>query len=114
MANWGEDKNFNGLLDPGEDRDPVNGVLDRGWNTKGGCGWQSRGGNPTGGIWHTGTIRETTLSCFDQCEKTSPGVMELLLTPVVEKVQPGLDAEGVAWQPNADASNVFNTVSPRC
>jgi hypothetical protein len=55
-ANWGEDKNFNGILDPGEDRDPVNGVLDRGWSTKGGCGWQSRGSNATGGIWHTGTI----------------------------------------------------------
>ena len=36
IANWGEDWNFNGVLDPGEDRDPVNGVLDKSWNTLGG------------------------------------------------------------------------------
>jgi len=54
LANWGEDRNFNGVLDPGEDRDPGNGVLDEGWSTLGGCGWQSRGAQETGGIWHTG------------------------------------------------------------
>ncbi|MCP3978373.1 MAG: S8 family serine peptidase [bacterium] len=69
IAQWGEDKNFNGLHDrrcdaphqhvpclsdgdcaalvppttcvSTEDRDPLNGVLDSNWGTGGGCGWQT-------------------------------------------------------------------------
>ncbi|MCP3982208.1 MAG: S8 family serine peptidase [bacterium] len=71
IAQWGEDKNFNGVNDrrcsppredlscfnnndclganpPAatclsiEDRDPLNNVLDRNWSNAGGCGWQTR------------------------------------------------------------------------
>ena len=71
VAQWGEDLNFNNVLDracsndpsrscqrdtdcPGgtctsrEDRDPVNGQLDRSWNIRGGCGWQTR---PPATLW---------------------------------------------------------------
>jgi hypothetical protein len=107
ITNWGEDLNFNGVLDPGEDRDPTGlpgGVPDTNWSTEGGCGWQSTA-DPfdaflTGGVWHTGTIDQTTVaSCFGpgsnrQCQsfETVGGGsgaltwMELLKTPIVQKV----------------------------
>jgi hypothetical protein len=106
VANWGEDKNFNNLLDPGEDREPApfgsGGTLDASWNTRGGCGWQTRGANPTGGIWHTGGIDLTSLACGAQCELVDTvvgtngvlGQWEMLITPVVQKVNSGLDGEG--------------------
>jgi hypothetical protein len=90
ISQWGEDLNFNNVLDPNEDRDPVNGVLDRSWNIKGGCGWQTRppatcsndsskgcfsnadctggatctGAATTGGIWHTGRIGLIAGNCL--------------------------------------------------
>jgi hypothetical protein len=73
IAQWGEDKNFNGINDGEcqeddtvwcestddcddaglgdvtcislEDRDDDNGVLDRNWSTNGGCGWQTKAPN---------------------------------------------------------------------
>jgi hypothetical protein len=111
IAQWGEDKNFNNINDGYcqeddtvwcedsddcddaglgdvtcislEDRDDNNGMLDRNWSTRGGCGWQSIAPNTCsndfrrscytnddcispgtctanpwgrGGIWHTGRI----------------------------------------------------------
>ncbi len=102
VANWGEDKNFNGVLDPGEDRDPINGALDSNWSTLGGCGWQTKGANPTGGIWHTGGIGLATGTCANQCELVDVlqgtagalGQWETLLTPVVQKVNLGVDGDG--------------------
>jgi len=106
VANWGEDKNFNSLLDPGEDREPAPfgsaGTLDAGWSTRGGCGWQTNSGNPTGGIWHTGGIDLTTLACGSQCELVDTivgtngvlGQWEMLVTPVISKVNTGVDADG--------------------
>ncbi len=109
IAQWGEDKNFNNVLDAGEDRDPANGVLDQNWSTRGGCGWQTRaGGQTTGGAWHTGRIDVNTLpNCLvdgnntGQCQsyekitgEGTKGWFELLLTPVVEKVNQDTDVNG--------------------
>jgi hypothetical protein len=102
-AQWGEDKNFNGLLDSGEDRDPANGVLDYGWGTRGGCGWQTNSAAPgtPGGVWHTGRVDVTTATtCLAngataaQCQRfeTVAGFFgeniwwELLVSPEFEKV----------------------------
>ena len=110
-ANWGEDKNFNNLLDPGEDRNPINGQLDNNWSTLGGCGWQTKSaGADTGGVWHTGRIDATTIPrCTSstgltaKChfyERAGFGIaqerfwMELLKTPELEKVNQDVDAEG--------------------
>ncbi len=111
LAQWGEDKNFNDILDTGEDRDPSNSLLDQNWSTKGGCGWQTKAltTSATGGVWHTGRIDVTTLSqcaksgsISSQCQtyETYPGITaqsywwELLETPVINKVNPTVDAEG--------------------
>ena len=116
IAQWGEDLNFNNIDDkrcsndasracvrgtdcvnPGtcnsvEQRDPADAILDKSWNTQGGCGWQTRapgscsnqatrgcytngdclaGGTcnlaspqTRGGIWHTGKIYGTTGTCL--------------------------------------------------
>jgi hypothetical protein len=113
IAQWGEDKNFNlvddkrctddislacnrdsdcvaGLCLSVEQRDPADGALDKSWNIRGGCGWQTRppgtcanlstqgcfddgdcpgadtctGSSTTGGIWHTGRIGGTTGDCL--------------------------------------------------
>jgi hypothetical protein len=110
IANWGEDENFNGVLDGSEDRDPINGVLDQNWSIAGGCGWQTKGGNTYGGIWHTGRIGDPTLvDCMvdgadpGQCQRTDvyPGTdsirhwWEFLVTPVIQKVHPDLDSENL-------------------
>ncbi len=101
LAQFGEDMNYNSVLDSGEDRDPVNLQLDQNWSTQGGCGWQTRGAITTGGVWHTGRIDTTALptctasgaaSARCQLTETIPGVFganqwwELLLTPVISKV----------------------------
>ncbi len=95
----------------GEDRDPVDGNLSLGWSTAGGCGWQTKSGNPTGGIWHTGLIKDTSSStCVDvgsnpsRCQSyevlpdgDSAGDnewWELLLTPVLNKVNQQVDGSG--------------------
>jgi hypothetical protein len=113
ISQWGEDLNFNDVDDkrctddPGriclrdsdclegtceslEQRDPADGVLDKNWNIRGGCGWQTRppgtcenlptqgcfddgdcpgsstctGPSTTGGIWHTGRIGGMTGVCL--------------------------------------------------
>ncbi|MCP3978631.1 MAG: S8 family serine peptidase [bacterium] len=118
IAQWGEDKNFNNLLDPTEDRDPVNGVLDQSWSTDGGCGWQTAAG-PTGGAWHTGRIGTTApASCLvqgnspGQCQayETISGSgggrrwLDLLITPPIEKVSSTAEVEIVnfAWNMSVD------------
>jgi hypothetical protein len=96
----------------GEDRNPANGVLDTAWSTLGGCGWQTKNpGDPTGGVWHTGLIRSPgTGTCLaagndpGDCQRywaqpdgDSVGDnnwWELLLTPVLHKVNTGLDGSG--------------------
>ena len=87
-----------------EDRNPVNGVLDASWSTAGGCGWQTKkGGDATGGVWHTGLIRNNDrITCLatgndpGDCQSyfAAPdgdlvgdnNWWELLLTPVLHKV----------------------------
>ena len=105
LAEWGEDKNFNNILDAGEDRDPANGVLNQNWSTNGGCGWQTKGASPSGGMWHTGGIRATSSSTVCLAAGQLPGRCqtieiqpaaapfpgnhiwwEMLLTPVLNKV----------------------------
>jgi hypothetical protein len=102
VANWGEDRNYNSILDPGEDRDPLNGVLSENWGVAGGCGWQTDpAGPPLGGVWHTGTIGALGAAPCSfsgpgpgACQRfeTVPGTTgqnqwhELLLTPVLLKV----------------------------
>jgi hypothetical protein len=95
----------------GEDRDPQNGSLDIGWNTNGGCGWQTKGAAATGGVWHTGLIRDlSTTACIAagndpgrcQAYETAPlgdqagdnEWWENLLTPVLNKVNQGVDGSG--------------------
>jgi len=113
IAQWGEDKNFNSIDDKRctddigrscyrdsdcvagtcisvEQRDPADNVLDKSWNIRGGCGWQTKppgtcaslstqgcfddgdcpvgdtctGSSHTGGIWHTGRIGGTVGNCL--------------------------------------------------
>ncbi|HEX6852516.1 MAG TPA: hypothetical protein VF139_14050 [Candidatus Polarisedimenticolaceae bacterium] len=102
IAQWGEDKNFNGVLDAsvGEDRDGTAGILDRSWSTTGGCGWQTRTA-ATGGVWHSGRIGGTSgTTCngagnsFGRCQQIEviPGTTgqsiwwEIMLSPTVDKV----------------------------
>ncbi len=137
-ANWGEDMNYNNLLDAGEDRDPANGVLDQNWSTLGGCGWVTKAsGQPTGGVWHTGTIGSVTAvtcmvdgSTLGQCQRTEPFPAftgagrfwwENLQTPVVEMVNQDRDAEGRlvyktqftnwAWNMEIDLPDSWSRVS---
>ena len=95
-----------------EDRNPANGSLDTAWSTLGGCGWQTKAvADPTGGAWHTGLIRSPgTGICLAagndpaDCQRywaTPDGDSvgdnnwwELLLTPVLHKVNLGVDGSG--------------------
>ena len=87
----------------GEDRDTAsNSQMDKGWNTLGGCGWQTKDPTKTtGGVWHTGLISTLTpTACIaatgGRCqnyERTPNGNLsgdnnwwEVLLTPVLTKV----------------------------
>ncbi len=121
ITNWGEDLNFDGTLQPDEDRDPngTNGVLDRNWNTRGGCGWMTKAAAATaGGIWHTGSIgtRQATAQtawCGTStrendtvCERYNPhdGTQQAyywwegLRSPTVRPVHWGADANGFDWK----------------
>ena len=87
-----------------EDRDvAANGILDKNWGTRGGCGWQTRGAIATGGIWHTGRIdvnsganclvAGTAVGRCQMYERHPIGDAlgdiywwEMLLTPVINKV----------------------------
>ncbi|MCP3979736.1 MAG: S8 family serine peptidase [bacterium] len=97
IAQWGEDKNFNNLLDgrcetdpavacyrfpldnrcpvanrtcePLEDRDPENTFLDQNWSVYGGCGWQTRAPfTCTGDDGRSCTADE---DCYGRCTVTS-------------------------------------------
>jgi len=97
----------------GEDRNPANGSLDTAWSTAGGCGWSTKAPLPatTGGVWHTGLIRSPgTGTCIaagndpGDCQRywaqpdgDSVGDnnwWELLVTPVLHKVNLGVDGSG--------------------
>jgi hypothetical protein len=112
VANWGEDLNFNGgAPETDEDRDPMNGQLDNNWSTLGGCGWQTlNAGDSTGGVWHTGGIRQPgQATCLaaggnaGDCQQyetltginAQASIFELLQTPKVQKVDKTLDANGL-------------------
>ncbi len=124
VALWGEDTNFNDTLDGLEDRDPYNSQLDRSWSTLGGCGHQ------TGtGAWHTGQIRSTaSFTCLangqspGRCQKyeipTDYPWYELLVTPVVQKVNQAVDSQtcdslaraeitGFAWNNELDLADSY-------
>jgi hypothetical protein len=88
IAQWGEDKNFNGVDDkrcsnnvgldctrdsdcdaPGqcvsvEQRDPTDNVLDKNWSIRGGCGWQTK---PPGTC-----SNDVTQGCFDDGDCVPP------------------------------------------
>lgn len=59
ITNWGEDTNWNDILDPFE-TDKIQSIppkIDYNWGTGGGCGWASNSnGSGPGGVFHTGTI----------------------------------------------------------
>jgi len=90
-----------------------NGDLDSGWGTGGGCGWQTKNpGDPTGGVWHTGFVRSinSLADCIapgnfpGDCQSyyAQPDLdyagdnnwWDMLLTPVLHKVNQGLDGSG--------------------
>ena len=57
-SNWGEDRNWNNVLDSGENQaEPWStSGLDQNWSTAGGCGFMTGTSATQGGIWHTGHI----------------------------------------------------------
>lgn len=112
ITNWGEDENFDGVLQTSEDKDG-DGVFDQNWGTGGGCGWTSANGTSRG-MWHTGSIgnwqpSHRTAACRPQdsiCEQydTQTGTLgeelwgEFLRSPVVRPVRSGFDNDGYEWQ----------------
>ena len=115
VALWGEDKNFNNILEAGEDRDPINGLLDQNWSLEGGCGWQTSNGTDRG-VWHTGRIDVpnqanclVTGNTAGDCQgiETIVGadgilnVFDILRSPVIEQVDDTLRLEHLDWQWNA-------------
>ncbi|ANM28360.1 hypothetical protein ABI59_00040 [Acidobacteria bacterium Mor1] len=114
VALWGEDKNFNNVLEAGEDRDPINGLLDQNWSLEGGCGWQTSNGGDRG-VWHTGRI-DTPNQANCLVTGATPGdcqgietlvgndgilsVFDILQSPVIEQVNDGLRIEHLDWQWN--------------
>ena len=107
VANWGEDKNFNNVLDPGEDREPApfgnGGMLDASWNTTRRLRLADPGRRPH--RRHLAHRRHRTSRRCPAARSASwwtsssgpngvLGQWEMLVTPVVQKVNPGLDADG--------------------
>ena len=118
ITNWGEDLNFNGVLDAGEDVEAPVGTLNKNWGTSGGCGWQ------TGqGVWHSGTIGTAGGACDDaDCEKNdvftsaqgTKNRFELLLTPVIEKVNGDsytVEFLNWAWNMSAEIGDPFTLLT---
>ncbi|MEW5806737.1 MAG: MopE-related protein [Acidobacteriota bacterium] len=120
ITNWGEDKNFNDILDTGEDREPADDTLSQNWANKGGCGFQTKGSEPEawkGGAWHTGTIfndqQTGQVGCLTptkpggaiKCQpyETRSGTnnadywKEFLKTPDINKVHVNNDANGFSY-----------------
>ncbi len=119
IANWGEDKDFDNVLDGTyEDRDDIDGTLDQNWAignaTYRQCGYQTKDPLATGyagGSWHTGTSKTVVVgseNCagtdtegdlcefYDQRSGTSGEnfFFEILRTPEVHKVHMNTDANG--------------------
>lgn len=121
ITNWGEDTNWNGALDAGEDVNS-NTKLDQNWGTAGGCGWMTKAGAAsTGGVWHTGTIGTWTTAhnqglCGTGTVRFNDGVceqydtmagteglkywFETLRSPVVRPTRwdPDGTTDGFAWK----------------
>ncbi len=116
MTNWGEDQNWDGIMQNHEDQGGTAFVLDNNWGTGGGCGWMSNDvGSGPGGIWHTGTIRNwesahSTSVCRPNdnvCEEYDVFLgtdaddhwFEGLRTPVLHPVHFGADPrDGYDWR----------------
>ncbi|MBP7146104.1 MAG: S8 family serine peptidase [Acidobacteria bacterium] len=111
-TNWGEDSNWDGVLQSHEDQN-INSTLDQNWNTKGGCGFMTGTSATVGGIWHTGTIgtyndnngancRATETNCqpYDISDGTTGTYywIELLRTPVIHPVRSGTASDGYDWK----------------
>ncbi len=93
-----------------EDRDDPDQLLNTGWGSDGGCGWQTNNdGGAAGGIWHTGQISTPgqatclfDLAASGDCQsaevltgnQSNKVVWELLLTQEVQKVNIDADALG--------------------
>lgn len=115
ITNWGEDSNWDGILEPFEDNDSDGsaGVLDRNWSIGGGCGFVSSNGNNRG-AWHTGRIgqwapadrtgvcrpNDTKCEQYDIQTGTTGAAFwfEMLRTPVLRPVRAGFDADGFQWK----------------
>ena len=115
-SNWGEDKNWNNVLDPGENQaEPWStGGLDQNWSTAGGCGFMTGTSATRGGIWHTGHIGSYSnnggAACRPNdsiCEQydTNDGTLgeafwvELLRTPSIHPISLGPDTvDGYEWK----------------
>ena len=96
-----EDRNIN-----------LNNQFDKSWNTLGGCGWQTKfPGAAGGGVWHTGLIRDQSASACvaagslpGKCQQYwiqddgdtigDNNWWDMLLTPVLHKVNQTLDVNG--------------------
>ncbi|MFN7965454.1 MAG: S8 family serine peptidase [Acidobacteriota bacterium] len=112
ISNWGEDKNWNNVLDAGEDQNS-NGTLNQNWALGGGCGFMTANGTNRG-IWHTGTIgtyatSDDTTACrpndtkceqYDQMGGTTAATywFETLRTPIVHPTRFGNDPDGFKWR----------------
>ncbi len=113
-SNWGEDKNWNDVLDSGENQGGGTTGLDQNWGTGGGCGFMTGTGPTTGGVWHTGTIgtynNNGGAACRPNdsiCEQydTNNGTLgenfwaELLRTPAIHPTSQGADnTDGYEWK----------------
>lgn len=113
-SNWGEDKNWNDVLDSGENQGGGTTGLDQNWGTGGGCGFMTGTSATQGGVWHTGTIGNYNnnggAACRPNdsiCEQydTNNGTLgqlfwaELLRTPSVHPISQGPDTvDGYEWK----------------
>jgi hypothetical protein len=112
-TNWGEDSNWDNVLQAAFEDEDNDGVLDQNWGVTGGCGWMTSDGTNRG-IWHTGDIgtwqsSHATEKCRPNdsiCEEydvllgtTGQGYwMETLRSPAIHPVRFGEDqGDGFSW-----------------
>ena len=127
VANWGEDTNFNNLLGPGEDRDrqqrgPRQELEHPGRLRLADPGRQPHGRHLAHGRHRSDQprLRTASASWSDTIAGTNGvlGQWEMLITPVVQKVNTGVDAEGEpthqveftnwAWNMEMDLATEFD------
>lgn len=115
VSNWGEDTNWNGVLDttPTNEDQNNNKALDQNWSLAGGCGWMSSNGSNRG-VWKTGTVgtyavaddttvcrpNDTKCEQYDDDNGTTGAAywFETLRTPVIHPTRFGTDPDGFAWR----------------